>query len=83
MTWFVEMPGGSSQPLATLAPRWVGLKDKCDVFVANAAAQGEEAVLEVRGQDIWKRRTHIYCNGALVIRVKLVNMVSVYPGETA
>lgn len=49
VTWFVEMPGGSSPPLATLAPRWGGLKDRCDVFVANAAAQGEEAMLEVRG----------------------------------
>lgn len=82
VTWFVQMPGGSSEPIATLAPRWSTLKDKCDVYVANASANGEEAMLEVRGQDVWKKRTHVYANGALVMRAKMANMASVYiPGK--
>ena len=81
VTWFVQMPGGNS-PLATLAPRWSALKDKCDVYVANASANGEETVLEVRGQDVWKKWTHVYANGALVMRAKMANMASVYiPGK--
>lgn len=86
VTWFVDIPGGNSnQPLATLAPRWNMLKDKCDVYIANAAAGGEEAMLAVRGQDIWKRWTYVYAddnNDAMVMRVKLADMKAVYlPGK--
>ena len=86
VTWFVGIPGGKSeQPLATLAPRWNMLKDKCDMYVANAAAGGDEAVLAVRGQDVWKRWTHVYAddnNNAMVMRVKLANIMAVYlPGK--
>lgn len=81
VTWFVQMPGGNS-PITTLAPRWSALKDKCDVYVANASANGEEAVLEVRGRDMWKKWTYVYANDALVMRAKMANMASVYiPGK--
>ena len=51
VTWFVQMPGGNS-PITTLAPRWSALKDKYDIYITNTSANREEAVLEVRGQDI-------------------------------
>lgn len=80
VTWFVDIPGrNSEQPLATLAPQWHMLKDKCDVHFSNSAAGGEETVLAVRGQDIWKRWTYVYIGDhALVMRVRLIDMVAVY-----
>lgn len=82
VTFFIEIPGDESRPLATLAPRWSALRDKCDIYLSNAAAGGEEVVLEVRGQDIWKRWTHVYFNNALVMRTKLTEMLAVYlPGK--
>lgn len=80
VTWFVDIPGrNSEQPLATLAPRWHMLKDKCDVHFSNSAAGGEQTVLAVRGQDIWKRWTHVYIGDhALVMRVRLIDMMAVY-----
>ncbi|BCR87836.1 uncharacterized protein ACHE_40400S [Aspergillus chevalieri] len=82
VTFFIEIPGDEDRPLATFAPRSSVLKDKCDIYLANAAADGEEVMLEVRGQDIWKRWTHVYFNGALVMRTKLADMVAVYvPGK--
>ncbi|KAE8307531.1 tubby C-terminal-like domain-containing protein [Aspergillus transmontanensis] len=76
VTWFVHLPGGkentSSSPIATIVPQWHALKGKFDVHLHNAAADGEETVLE----------THVYYKGALVTAIKLKDMVSVYiPGK--
>ncbi|PIG90130.1 hypothetical protein AARAC_001907 [Aspergillus arachidicola] len=58
------------------------LKDKFDVHLNNAATDGGETVLEARGQDIFKSKTHVYYKGALVTAIKLKDMVSVYiPGK--
>lgn len=80
VTWFVDVPGrNSKQPLATLAPQFHMLKDKCDVHFSNAAANDEETVLAVRGQDVWKKWTHVYIGDhTLVMRVKLIDMLAVY-----
>ncbi|KAI9039892.1 uncharacterized protein KD926_008993 [Aspergillus affinis] len=82
VTWFVHLPGDSdseeAKPIATIAPRLHALKDKFDVHFKNASGNGEDVVLEVRGQDIWKYKTHVYYNGSLVMVVKLTDMVSVY-----
>ncbi|KAE8168020.1 tubby C-terminal-like domain-containing protein [Aspergillus tamarii] len=86
VTWFVHLPGGrestDSTPIATIVPQWHALKDKFDVHLNNAAANGEETILEVRGQDVFKSKTHVYHKGALVTAIKLKDMVSVYiPGK--
>ncbi|KAB8211125.1 tubby C-terminal-like domain-containing protein [Aspergillus parasiticus] len=86
VTWFVHLPGdresNSSSPIATIVPQWHALKDKFDVHLHNAAADGEETVLEVRGQDIFKSKTHVYYKGALITAIKLKDLVSVYiPGK--
>lgn len=82
VTWFVHLPGDSdnadAKPIATIAPKLHPLKDKFDVHFQNASADGEDVVLEVRGQDVWKYRTHVYYNGSLVMVSKLTDMVSVY-----
>ncbi|KAE8351222.1 tubby C-terminal-like domain-containing protein [Aspergillus coremiiformis] len=80
VTWFVQLPGntGSAKPIATLAPRWSALKDKFDVCFTNAAAGGEEVVLEVRGQDIWKMKTNVYFNGSLVMTTRVMNVLQYY-----
>lgn len=68
--------------IATIVPKYSALKDKFDVHFRNAAADGEETVLEVRGQNIWKSKTHVYHRGHLVMVVRLTDMVSVYiPGK--
>jgi hypothetical protein len=88
VTWFVHLPGSKEkdepQPIATIVPQFHMLKDKFDVHFSNAAAAagGEEIVLTVRGQDIWKSRTNVYYGDALVMAAKLTDMVSVYiPGK--
>ncbi|KAE8132833.1 hypothetical protein BDV38DRAFT_287429 [Aspergillus pseudotamarii] len=84
VTWFVHLPGDKSdaEPIATIATKWSAFKDKFDVHMRNAAAGGEDTVIEVRGQDIWKVKTHVYSNGALVMIAKLTDLLSVYvPGK--
>lgn len=91
VTYYLHLPGegkrkGSdndeSERIATIVPKYSALKDKFDVHFRNAAADGEETVLEVRGQNIWKSKTHVYHRGHLVMVVKLTDMVSVYiPGK--
>ncbi|KAF7128259.1 hypothetical protein CNMCM5793_002801 [Aspergillus hiratsukae] len=88
VTWFVHLPGSKErdepQPIATIVPQFHMLKDKFDVYFSNAAAAGggEDIVLSVRGQDIWKYKTHVYYGDALVMTAKLTDMVSVYiPGK--
>jgi uncharacterized protein YxjI len=72
-TWYVELPGGS-EPLVTIAPRRNNLKDKLDVYVHGE----EEVVLEVRGLDVWKKKTEVYLGDRLVMEVRLVNLLSAY-----
>ncbi|GFF27096.1 hypothetical protein IFM58399_01603 [Aspergillus lentulus] len=84
VTWFVTLPGDErgSEPIATIATKWSAFKDKFDVYFKNAAANGEETVLEVRGQNVWKTKTHVYYKGNLVMITKLADVVSVYvPGK--
>ncbi|KAJ9225013.1 hypothetical protein DTO027B5_2415 [Paecilomyces variotii] len=83
VTWFVELPGDnrSPEPIATFAPRWSSLKDKYDVYVKNASG-GDEVVLEVRGQDIWKLKTHVYYNGNMVMVARRTDYLVPYiPGK--
>ncbi|KAI2790736.1 hypothetical protein POX_c03584 [Penicillium oxalicum] len=84
VTWFVHLPGAHSdaEPIAAIAPKFSAFKDKFDVHFQNVAAGGEDATLEVRGQDIWKVKTHVYHHGELVMIAKLVDVLSVYvPGK--
>lgn len=89
VTWYLHLPDGSSkskekekgktsEPIAKVEPKYSALKDKFDVHVRNAAADGKEAVLVVRGQNIWKSRTHVSYRGHLVMVVKLTDMVAAY-----
>lgn len=34
--------------------------------------------LQVRGQDVWKKRTHVYLGAQLVVDVRFVNVMSAY-----
>ncbi|CAI7587676.1 unnamed protein product [Penicillium viridicatum] len=81
--WYLHPPGESSkgtasEPIATVVPKWSALKDKFDVHLRNAAANGEETILEVRGQNVWKSKTNVYHRGNLVMIVKLTNIAAVY-----
>ena len=93
VTWYLHLPGESnsnsssskgnaSKPIATVVPKWSALKDKFDVHLQNAAANGEETILAVRGQNVWKSKTNVYHHGNLVMTVKLTDMAAVYlPGK--
>lgn len=84
VTWYIHRPSESSskeatsKPIATVVPQWSALKDKFDVHLQNAAANGEETILEVRGQNIWKTKTNVYHGGNLVMVVKLIDIAAVY-----
>ncbi|KAJ5943203.1 hypothetical protein N7516_003371 [Penicillium verrucosum] len=84
VTWYLHLPGESSskgtasEPIATVVPKWSALKDKFDVHLRNAAANGEETILEVRGQNVWKSKTNVYHRGNLVAIVKLTDIAAVY-----
>lgn len=82
VTWYVELPGGNDTAIARLAPRFSALKDKLEVCVKNAAANGEDTILHVQGQDIWKQRTNVYLGDKVVMTVKRTDKWSVYlPGK--
>lgn len=82
VTWYVELPGGNDTAIARLAPRASTLKDKLEVSVKNAAANGEETTLHVQGQDIWKQRTNVYLGDKVVMTAKRTDKWSVYvPGK--
>lgn len=72
---YVGHPKGASPPLAVVAPRKTMSKDKLDVYVKTA---GGETKLEVRGQDIWKRNTLVYCGDDLMMQMKFVNYITTY-----
>ncbi|OGE55079.1 hypothetical protein PENARI_c005G02365 [Penicillium arizonense] len=79
-TRFVNLPGGGSgsEPIAIFAPRFDWHKDKFDLYVKNAVANGEETLLEVRGQDVYKLRTNVWANGALVMTIKRTDRYAPY-----
>ncbi|KAJ5497051.1 hypothetical protein N7463_009038 [Penicillium fimorum] len=88
VTWYLHLPGESSSkgsssgPIATIVPKWSALKDKFDVHLRNVAANGDETILEVRGQNVWKTKTHVTHRGKLVMVVKLTDVAAVYlPGK--
>jgi hypothetical protein len=56
VTWFVHLPGskGGDPPIATIVPKLHAFKDRFDVELKNVAKDGDETVLEVRGQDRFK-----------------------------
>ncbi|KAH0336003.1 hypothetical protein KCU81_g8774, partial [Aureobasidium melanogenum] len=83
VTWFVELPEErGSEPIMTLAPRTSVFKDKLDLFVHNAANQGEVVNLEVRGQDIWKMRVNVYLGDQVVMSSKRTEKLAGYiPGK--
>jgi hypothetical protein len=74
------LPGGGSgpEPIAIFAPRFDWHKDKFDLYVKNAVANGEETLLEVRGQDVYKLRTNVWANGALVMTIKRTDRYAPY-----
>ncbi|KAF7594250.1 hypothetical protein BBP40_009802 [Aspergillus hancockii] len=80
VTWFLKHPGQTedSEPIATLAPRFHALKDKFDVFFTNAVEGGEQVLLEVRGQDVWKAKTHVYFKDALIVKIRVLNPLLYY-----
>ncbi|KAL5001090.1 tubby C-terminal-like domain-containing protein [Aspergillus recurvatus] len=95
VTWYLHLPegtrnshgssGSADEPIATFVPQYSVFKDKFDVHFRNAApgARDEEVVLAVRGQNIWKTRSHVYLRGKLVMVAKLTGTgkVAVYvPG---
>jgi uncharacterized protein YxjI len=88
VTWYLQLPGegsskeNASEPIATVVPKWSALKDKFDVHLRNAAANGEDTILAVRGQNVWKSKTNVYHHGNLVMTVKLTDVAAVYlPGK--
>ncbi|KAK2591214.1 hypothetical protein QQS21_011099 [Conoideocrella luteorostrata] len=78
VTWYVELPGGNGAPIARIMPRFSALKDNLEVCLKNAAADGEEVRLHVRGQDIWKQRTNVYLGDKVVMTAKRTDKLSVY-----
>ncbi|KAK8203146.1 hypothetical protein M8818_005371 [Zalaria obscura] len=85
VTWYVGLPGSADRDEAVvkMMPRFSLLKDKVDVVVSNAADGGSEVLLEVRGQDVWKLNTFVFFEGALVMRLRRTDKMSVYvPGKS-
>ncbi|KAI9933203.1 hypothetical protein ASPWEDRAFT_174362 [Aspergillus wentii DTO 134E9] len=78
VTWSAYLPGQEEHPVVTIAPRLSWLKDKMDVYVKNAAGDGQEVLLEVRGQDVWKIMTHVFVDGALVMVIRRLDFMSAY-----
>lgn len=86
-TWYVNLPDQDTNPMVRLEPQYANgwkdwkatWKESLDVYVRNTAGLGsEEVLLSVRGQDIWKRNTHVYLGEQLVMDVKFVNLLSAY-----
>lgn len=75
---YISEPSGSSLPFAIVAPRMTLSKEKVDIYAKNAGAEGEETLIEVRGQDIWKRNTLAYWGDDLVMQMRFVNYVTTY-----
>ena len=81
-TWHFEVPGGNSPSVAFLEPQNSRTKDDYKLQLRNAAANGQDTVLHVKGQDSWKLRTNVYLADEVVMTTKRLDMLSVYlPGK--
>ncbi|KAJ3492671.1 hypothetical protein NLG97_g5232 [Lecanicillium saksenae] len=78
VTWLIEVPGGNGEPIAVITPHPSMFKDRLDVQVKNAADGGEEVMLHVEGQDIWKLRVNVYRGDEVVMTVKRTDKISPY-----
>lgn len=76
----ISLSGEGSPGLALFAPRLSCLKDSLDVFVSKEKGNDDD-ILEVRGQDIWKKNTCVYRGKDLVMQVRSVSAATFYiPG---
>lgn len=82
-TWTIELPGQKDAPAGKIMPRWDATKDKLDVAFYNAASgMREEVSLQVRGQDVMKKETHVYLNDRCIMTTMMVSSMSAYmPGK--
>ncbi|KAJ4151188.1 hypothetical protein LMH87_011903 [Akanthomyces muscarius] len=82
-TWHIEVPGGNSPSLAFIEPQDSRMKDDYKVQFRNAAAEGgQDVLLRVQGQDIWKLRTNVLLGDKVVMTTKRLDKLSVYlPGS--
>ncbi|KAJ3479429.1 hypothetical protein NLG97_g8322 [Lecanicillium saksenae] len=81
-TWHIEVPGGNSPSLAFIEPQGSTMKDDYKLQFRNAAADGQDVVLRVQGQDIWKLRTNVLLGDKVVMTTKRLDKLSVYvPGS--
>ncbi|KAM0720841.1 hypothetical protein Q7P37_003126 [Cladosporium fusiforme] len=84
--WYVELPGGSPEPMITIVPTmWESsgsweTSGKYDIVVnlQNWAADGARVTLKVRGLDVYKKNTQVFLGDKLVMEAKLVNLASTY-----
>lgn len=83
LTWHIEVPGGNSPSLAFIEPQGAAMKDDYKLQFRNAAAaDSQDVVLRVQGQDIWKLRTNVTLDGQVIMTTKRLDMMSVYmPGS--
>ncbi len=85
-TWHIEVPGGNSPSVAFIEPQESAVKDDYKLQLRNAAAGagagGQDVVLRVQGQDIWKLRTNVLLGDQVVMTTKRLDKLSVYlPGS--
>lgn len=78
VTWYIDTPGGNGTKIAVIKPRLSLFKDVLDVQLKNAAADGEDVTLHVRGQDVWKQRINVYFGDSVVMTVKRTDKLSAY-----
>lgn len=85
-TWHIEVPGGDSPSLVLIEPQYSTMKDdyKVQQFRNAAAADGQNVVLRVQGQDVRKMRTNVLPGDKVVMTTKGLDKLSVYlPGSKA
>lgn len=82
-TWHIEVPGGKSPSLGFVEPQFTSAtKEEYKVQLRNAAGSGEDVVLRVQGQDVWKLRTNVTVGDQVVMTAKRLDRMSVYlPGS--
>lgn len=82
-TWTIDLPGQHGEPAGKIMPRWDATKDKLDVAFYNAGSgMREEVTLEVRGQDVMKKETHVFLNNSCIMTTVMVSSISAYmPGK--
>lgn len=82
VTFFIELPGGDQRPIVTFEKRFSWVKDKLDIHIANVVDGGQEVVLNLRGQDVWKLSTEVCYKGTPVVRTKVKDPLALYvPGK--